>query len=70
MNQELLILQFQEKDLKAYKKLYNLYFNNISSVVNNIVKNESEAFGITLESSDGSISPNLELLYTLGAVSS
>jgi len=30
--------------------------------------NESEAFGITLEPAGGSESPNLELLYTLGAV--
>ena len=32
--------------------------------------NESEAFGITLEPAGGSISPTLEQLYTLGAVSS
>lgn len=32
--------------------------------------NESEAFGITLEPEGGSESPNLEQLYTLGAVSS
>tara|TARA_R110000868_G_scaffold121034_3_gene321152 strand:+ start:49825 stop:50622 length:798 start_codon:yes stop_codon:yes gene_type:complete len=32
--------------------------------------NESEAFGITLEPAGGSASPNLEQLYTLGAVSS
>jgi len=32
--------------------------------------NESEAFGITLEPAGGSESPNLEQLYTLGAVSS
>lgn len=31
--------------------------------------NESEAFGITLEPAGGSESPNLEQLYTLGAVS-
>ncbi|QXP74601.1 anti-sigma factor [Tenacibaculum sp. AHE15PA] len=30
--------------------------------------NESQAFGITLEPAGGSISPNLEQLYTLGAV--
>lgn len=30
--------------------------------------NESEAFGITLEPAGGSASPNLEQLYTLGAV--
>ncbi|AYN67767.1 anti-sigma factor [Euzebyella marina] len=32
--------------------------------------NESEAFGITLEPAGGSETPNLEQLYTLGAVSS
>ncbi|WP_339661415.1 anti-sigma factor [uncultured Polaribacter sp.] len=32
--------------------------------------NESEAFGITLEPAGGSISPTLEQLYALGAVSS
>jgi hypothetical protein len=32
--------------------------------------NESEAFGITLEPTGGSLSPNLEQLYTLGAVAS
>jgi len=32
--------------------------------------NESEAFGITLEPAGGSVSPNLEQLYTLGVVSS
>ena len=47
MNQELLILQFQNKDLKAYEKLYNLYCDSISGVVNNIVKNENIAQEIT-----------------------
>ncbi|TXD52521.1 MULTISPECIES: anti-sigma factor domain-containing protein [unclassified Polaribacter] len=32
--------------------------------------NQSEAFGITLEPAGGSLSPNLEQLYTLGAVAS
>lgn len=32
--------------------------------------NESEAFGITLEPAGGSLTPTLEQLYTLGAVSS
>ncbi len=32
--------------------------------------NDSEAFGITLEPAGGSVSPNLEQLYALGAVSS
>jgi len=31
--------------------------------------NNSEAFGITLEPEGGSITPTLEQLYTLGAVS-
>jgi RNA polymerase sigma-70 factor (ECF subfamily) len=47
MNQELLILQFQNKDVKAYEKLYNLYCDSISGVVNNIVKNENIAQEIT-----------------------
>ena len=47
MNQELLILQFQNKDVKAYEKLYNLYCESISGVVNNIVKNENIAQEIT-----------------------
>jgi anti-sigma-K factor RskA len=41
--------------------------NKIFTIVN---ANESEAFGITLEPAGGSVSPNLEQLYTLGAVSS
>ncbi|WP_368662289.1 anti-sigma factor domain-containing protein [Zobellia laminariae] len=32
--------------------------------------NQTEAFGITLEPAGGSESPNLEQLYTLGAVAS
>ena len=47
MNQELLILQFQNKDVKAYEKLYNLYCESISGVVNNIVKSENIAQEIT-----------------------
>jgi RNA polymerase sigma-70 factor (ECF subfamily) len=47
MNQELLILQFQKKDVKAYEKLYNLYCNSISGVVQNIVKNDDVAQEIT-----------------------
>lgn len=47
MNQELLILQFQKKDVKAYEKLYNLYCDSISGVVNNIVKNDDVAQEIT-----------------------
>ena len=47
MDQELLILQFQKKDVKAYEKLYNLYCNSISGVVNNIVKNDDVAQEIT-----------------------
>lgn len=41
--------------------------NKIFTITN---ANESEAFGITLEPAGGSISPTLEQLYTLGAVSS
>jgi anti-sigma-K factor RskA len=39
--------------------------NKIFTITN---ANESEAFGITLEPAGGSESPNLEQLYTLGAV--
>ena len=41
--------------------------NKIFTITNT---NESEAFGITLEPKGGSLSPTLEQLYTLGAVSS
>lgn len=41
--------------------------NKIFTITN---ANQSEAFGITLEPAGGSISPNLEQLYALGAVSS
>lgn len=47
MNQELLILQFQKKDVKAYEKLYNMYCNSISGVINNIVKNDEIVQEIT-----------------------
>ena len=41
--------------------------NKIFTITN---ANQSQAFGITLEPAGGSISPNLEQLYTLGAVAS
>jgi RNA polymerase sigma factor (sigma-70 family) len=44
---EQLILQFQQKDVKAYEKLYNMYCNSISGVVNTIVKNDDVAQEIT-----------------------
>ncbi|PQJ78466.1 RNA polymerase sigma factor [Polaribacter porphyrae] len=47
MNQELLILQFQKKDVKAYEKLYNMYCDSISGVINNIVKNDAVTQEIT-----------------------
>lgn len=47
MDQELLILQFQKKDVKAFEKLYNIYCDSISGVVNNIVKNDDVAQEIT-----------------------
>ena len=46
-DQSELILQFQQKDVKAYEKLYNLYCDSISGVVNNIVKNDDVAQEIT-----------------------
>lgn len=47
MNQEQLILQFQKKDVKAYEKLYAMYCDSISGVVNNIVKNDDVTQEIT-----------------------
>ncbi len=47
MNLDKLVLDFQQKDVKAYEKLYNMYCNSISGVVNTIVKNEDVAQEIT-----------------------
>ena len=47
MDSELLILQFQQKDMSAFEKLYNMYCNSIHGVVNNIVRNEDIAQEIT-----------------------
>lgn len=47
MNLEQLILKFQQKDVKAYEKLYYMYCDSISGVVNNIVKNDDVAQEIT-----------------------
>lgn len=47
MDLENLVLQFQQKDVKAYEKLYNMYCNSISGVVNTIVKNDDVAQEIT-----------------------
>ena len=47
MDLELLILQFQKKDVKAYEKLYNMYCNSIAGVIFNIVKNDEVAQEIT-----------------------
>lgn len=47
MNQELLISQFQKKDVKAYEKLYTMYCDSISGVINNIVKNDDVTQEIT-----------------------
>jgi RNA polymerase sigma-70 factor (ECF subfamily) len=47
MNQELLILQFQKKDVNAYEKLYNMYCDSISGVVNTIVKDHNVTQEIT-----------------------
>ena len=46
-NQELLILQFQQQDVKAYETLYNMYCNSISGVINSIVKNTDVVEEIT-----------------------
>lgn len=47
MDLDNLVLQFQQKDVKAYEKLYNMYCNSISGVVNTIVKNDDVAEEIT-----------------------
>lgn len=47
MNQELLISEFQKKDVKAFEKLYDMYYNSISGVVSTIVKNNDTAEEIT-----------------------
>ena len=47
MDLELLILQFKQKDEQAFEKLYNMYCNSISGVVNTIVKNNNVAQEIT-----------------------
>jgi RNA polymerase sigma factor (sigma-70 family) len=44
---EQLILQFQQRDVKAYEELYNMYCNSIFGVVNTIVKNDDVAQEIT-----------------------
>ncbi|WP_299671811.1 sigma-70 family RNA polymerase sigma factor [uncultured Polaribacter sp.] len=44
---DLLVLQFQQKDVKAYENLYNMYCKSISGVVNTIVKNDAVAQEIT-----------------------
>ncbi|SHN05899.1 RNA polymerase sigma factor [Polaribacter sp. KT 15] len=47
MNLDKLVIDFQQKDVKAYEKLYNMYCNSISGVVNTIVKNDDVAQEIT-----------------------
>jgi RNA polymerase sigma factor (sigma-70 family) len=44
---EQLISQFQQRDVKAYEELYNMYCNSIFGVVNTIVKNDDVAQEIT-----------------------
>lgn len=47
MDQEFLILHFQQQDVKAYEKLYNMYCNSIAGVINNIVKDNDVTQEIT-----------------------
>ena len=47
MDLELLILQFQKKDVKAYEKLYNMYSNSISGIIYSIVKDSNVTQEIT-----------------------
>ena len=44
---EELVSQFQQKDVKAYEKLYNMYCDSISGVVNTIIKNDDVTQEIT-----------------------
>ncbi|MGK0421831.1 MAG: RNA polymerase sigma-70 factor (ECF subfamily) [Polaribacter sp.] len=46
-NLDQLITQFQQKNIKAYEKLYTMYCKSISGVVNTIVKNDDVAQEIT-----------------------
>jgi RNA polymerase sigma-70 factor (ECF subfamily) len=46
-NLDQLISQFQNKNVRAYEKLYNMYCNSISGVVQTIVKNDDVAQEIT-----------------------
>lgn len=50
--------------------LLNDFINDENRIFALTNPNESEAFGITLEPAGGSESPNLEQLYTLGAIRS
>ncbi|ARV06002.1 RNA polymerase subunit sigma-70 [Polaribacter sp. SA4-10] len=43
MSTELLISQFQNKDSKAFEKLYMMYSNSILGIINNIVRNNDVA---------------------------
>lgn len=47
MDQELLILQFQQKDVKAYEQLYNMYCDSVAGIINTIVKNNDIVEEIT-----------------------
>lgn len=47
MDQEQLILQFQQQDVQAFEKLYNAYCKSISGVINTIVKNPEATQEIT-----------------------
>lgn len=47
MNLELLILDFQKKDVNAFEKLYNMYCDSISGVIYAIVKDNDVTQEIT-----------------------
>lgn len=70
MNQELLILQFQQQDLQAYEKLYNAYCKSISGVINTIVKDVEVTEEITQDvflkawNNAASYSPNKGRFFT------
>lgn len=43
MNLDLLIQKFQDKDIRAFEKLYDMYAENICGVINTIVRNPERA---------------------------
>ena len=42
MELEELVQRFQQKDIKAFEKLYDMYADNMKAVIYNIVRNEED----------------------------